>query len=195
MRYVKQYIITYEFNHIRKEGNKMENNKGYVQVYTGNGKGKTTASLGLSVRAVCSGKKVFFGQFVKGMNYSELEAVKYLPNFTMEQFGTNAFIVGTPSKKDIEAAKEGLEKIKKVISSGEYDVVVCDEINIAMFFELFTPAEVIEMLDNKPEHVEVILTGRYAPKEIVDRADLVTEMRQVKHYYTQGVPARKGIES
>ncbi|GAA0730698.1 cob(I)yrinic acid a,c-diamide adenosyltransferase [Clostridium malenominatum] len=170
-------------------------NKGYIQVYTGNGKGKTTASLGLSLRAVCAGKKVFFGQFTKGMKYSELEAVKILPNFEMEQFGRNSFIFGKPTKADIEEARKGLKRAEEVLTSGEYDVVVFDEINIALFYELFTVQEVLELLDKKPEKTEVILTGRYAAPEIIERADLVTEMREIKHYYTQGVPARKGIES
>lgn len=169
--------------------------KGYIQVYTGNGKGKTTAALGLSVRAVCSGKKVFFGQFVKGMKYSELEAVKFLPNFTMEQFGRNAFVLGKPTKADIEVAKEGLKRMEEILLSGEYDVVVMDEINIAVFFELFTVEEVLELLDKKVPEVEVILTGRYAHEKIIERADLVTEMKEVKHYYSKGVAARKGIES
>ncbi|NOH15824.1 cob(I)yrinic acid a,c-diamide adenosyltransferase [Clostridium cochlearium] len=170
-------------------------NKGYVQVYTGNGKGKTTAALGLSLRATCAGKKVFFGQFTKGMNYSELKAPEILPNFTLEQFGRNAFIFGTPSKADIEEAKKGLKRAEEVLTSGEYDVVVFDEINIALFYELFSVQEVLDLLDKKVEHTEVILTGRYAPQEIIDRADLVTEMREIKHYYTQGVPCRKGIEN
>lgn len=169
--------------------------KGYIEVYTGNGKGKTTAALGLSVRAVCSGKKVFFGQFVKGMKYSELDAVKFLPNFTMEQFGRNCFIYDKPTKADIEAAKQGLKKMGQILSGGEYDVVVMDEINIALFYELFSVNEVLDIIDKRDPHVEVILTGRYAPKEIIDKADLVTEMKEIKHYYTQGVMARKGIES
>ncbi|MDF2880593.1 MAG: cobinamide adenolsyltransferase [Clostridiaceae bacterium] len=173
----------------------MNNDKGYIQVYTGNGKGKTTAALGLSLRAVCSGKKVFFGQFVKGMKYSELEAVKFIPNFKMQQFGRNTFIFDKPSKADIDAAKEGLKVMEQVLISGEYDVVVMDEINVAIFFELFSDEEVIEILNKKAENVEVILTGRYASEKIIDRADLVTEMKEIKHYYTQGVQARRGIES
>lgn len=170
-------------------------NKGYIQIYTGNGKGKTTAALGLSVRAICAGKKVFFGQFVKGMDYSELDAVKYLPNFTIEQFGRNCFIYNKPTKADIEIAAQGLERCKEVLKSGEYDVVVFDEINIAVFYELFSPEAVLELLKDKPEHVEVIMTGRYAHEKLIEAADLVTEMREIKHYYTQGVMARKGIES
>lgn len=169
--------------------------KGYIEVYTGNGKGKTTAALGLSVRAVCAGKKVFFGQFVKGMKYSELDAVKFLPNFTMEQFGKNCFIYDKPTKADIEVARQGLKRMKEVLSSGEYDVVVMDEINIALFYKLFSVDEVLDIIDKRDPHVEVVLTGRYAPKEIIDKADLVTEMKEIKHYYTQGVMARKGIES
>lgn len=168
--------------------------KGYIQIYTGNGKGKTTAALGLSLRAVCAGKKVFFGQFAKGMEYSELNAVKYLPNFTLEQFGRNTFIFGNPGKADIEVAKEGLKRAEEVLASGEYDVVVLDEINIAIFYGLFKVEEVMEILDKRAEKVEVILTGRYANDKLIEKADLVTEMKQIKHYYTQGVPARKGIE-
>ena len=173
----------------------MSNEKGYIQVYTGNGKGKTTAALGLSVRAVCSGKKVFFGQFVKGMKYSELEAVKFIPNFKMQQFGRNTFIFDKPTKADIDAANSGLKTIEQILISGEYDVVIMDEVNIAIFFELFSDEDVIKVLNKKADNVEVILTGRYATEKIIDRADLVTEMKEIKHYYTQGVQARKGIES
>lgn len=169
--------------------------KGYVQVYTGNGKGKTTAAFGLCLRAVCAGKKVFIGQFVKGMEYSELNAANILPNFEIEQFGRGCFIRNEPSLEDIEAAKKGLEKCKKIISSGEYDVVVLDEINIAMFFKLISVEEVLELIRQKSDKTELILTGRYAPQEIIDAADLVTEMKEIKHYYTKGVMARKGIES
>lgn len=169
--------------------------KGYIQIYTGNGKGKTTAALGLSLRAVCAGRKVFFGQFTKGMKYSELNAANYLPNFTLEQFGRDTFIFGNPSKEDIEAAKEGLKRAEEALTSGEYDVVVLDEINIAIYYELLTVEEVIDMLDKRAENVEVILTGRYAKDKLTEKADLVTEMREIKHYYKQGVPARKGIEN
>lgn len=169
--------------------------KGYVQVYTGNGKGKTTAAFGLCLRAICAGKKVFIGQFVKGMEYSELKAVELLPNLEIEQFGRGCFIRNEPSKEDFEAARAGLAKCKEVLKSGEYDVVVLDEINIAMFFKLISVEEVLELIKLKDEKTELILTGRYAPQEIIDAADLVTEMREIKHYYTKGVMARKGIES
>ncbi|KGM94761.1 cobinamide adenolsyltransferase [Clostridium novyi A str. 4552] len=172
----------------------MEDKKGYIQVYTGNGKGKTTCALGLSLRAICAGKKVFFGQFVKGMKYSELEAVKYLPGFTMKQYGRDCFIFNNPSKEDIEIARNGLKEIEGMLKSEEYDIVVMDELNIALYYKLVSLGEVIDILENKNEKIEVIITGRYAPEEIINLADLVTEMKEVKHYYKKGVEARVGIE-
>ncbi|WP_343216184.1 cob(I)yrinic acid a,c-diamide adenosyltransferase [Clostridium mobile] len=173
----------------------MMENKGYIQVYTGNGKGKTTAALGLTLRAICAGKKVFLGQFVKGMRYSELKAVEYLHNLTIEQFGKNCFIYNEPTQDDIDRAIRGLKRCEEVINSGEYDIIILDEINIALFYNLFTSKEVIDILDKKPENTEIIITGRYAPQEIIDRADLVTEMGEIKHYYYKGVKVRKGIEN
>lgn len=169
--------------------------KGYVQVYTGNGKGKTTASLGLSLRAVCAGYKVFYGQFTKGMDYSELKAAEFLKNFELKQYGRAAFIHGKPIQEDIDKAREGLREIKEKLISGEYDLVVCDELNIALFYNLISVEDVIDLIESKPEHTELIITGRYAKDEILERADLVTEMREIKHYYRQGVMARKGIEA
>ena len=169
--------------------------KGYIQVYTGNGKGKTTASLGISLRAVCAGNKVFIGQFMKGQDYSELKAAEYLPCFKMEQFGDLNFICGKPSDEDKVKAEQGLSRMKEVLASGEYDIVVLDEINTTLFFGLVSVNDVLAMLDLKPDKTEVILTGRYAPDEIVERADLVTEMREIKHYYNDGVNARAGIEN
>lgn len=168
---------------------------GFVHVYTGNGKGKTTAALGLSLRAVCAGKRVFFGQFVKGMKYSETKAVEYLPNFDMEQLGLNCFIEKEPTQADIDAAHAGLRRIQEVVQSGQYDLVVLDEVNIAIYFQLITASEVVNLIQSRPNHVEVVCTGRYAPEELIEIADLVTEMKEVKHYYIQGILARKGIES
>ena len=168
--------------------------KGYIQVYTGNGKGKTTAALGLSLRAVCAGKKVYFAQFIKGMKYSELNAEKYLPGFTMKQYGSECFIYNEPDAEDIRLGNEGLKECAGILSSGDYDVVVLDEINIALYYKLFTVEEVIEVLDNRAAGVEVILTGRYAHEKIIEKADLVTEMKEIKHYYETGVEARVGIE-
>ena len=169
--------------------------KGYIQVYTGNGKGKTTAALGITLRTICAGNKAFFGQFMKGQDYSEKKAVQFLPGLTMEQFGGSCFVNGKPTEKDISDAKAGLAKMKEILSSGDYDLVVFDEINTSLFFQLVSVEEVMAVLDLKPEKTEVILTGRYAPQEIMDRADLVTEMREIKHYYNAGVDARVGIEN
>lgn len=169
--------------------------KGYIHVYTGNGKGKTTAAFGLSLRAVGAGKKVFFAQFVKGRIYSEIEAVqKFLPDITVRQYGLECFIFNKPTQQDIDAAKTGLKEITKIIISGRYDIVVLDEANIALLYNLFTTEELIEVLKSKPIKMEIIITGRYAPPEIIDIADLVTEMQEIKHYYTEGVEARIGIE-
>jgi len=169
--------------------------KGYVQVYTGNGKGKTTAALGLVLRTTCAGNKAFMGQFMKGQDYSELKASEFLPGLKMEQFGGIEFLDGKPTEKDIADAEKGLSRIKEVVESGEYDVIVFDEINTALFFKLLKVEEVIDVINLKRENTEIILTGRYAPEEIIDRADLVTEMREIKHYFNDGVKARVGIEN
>lgn len=168
--------------------------KGYIQVYTGNGKGKTTAALGLSIRAVCAGKKVFFGQFVKGMEYSELKCTEFISNLEIEQFGRRCFIYEEPSEEDITAARGGLKKMSDILKSGDYDIVVMDELNIALYFKLFTVEEALKAIKGRAAGVEVVITGRYAPKEIIDIADLVTKMKDVKHYYYNGVEARQGIE-
>jgi cob(I)alamin adenosyltransferase len=169
--------------------------KGFIQVYTGNGKGKTTAAFGLSLRAAGAGKKIYFAQFVKGKSYSEIEAVhKYIPDITIKQYGLGCFIVKTPTREDIRAAREGLAEVSGIIESGKYDLVVLDEATIAIYYQLFSVEELIAVLQKKPEETEVIVTGRYASTELIDFADLVTEMKEVKHYYTKGVQARKGIE-
>lgn len=167
---------------------------GYVHIYTGNGKGKTTAAFGLALRAICAGKKVYIGQFIKGMKYSELDAVKYLPNLVIEQYGRNCFIKNKPTQQDIDLAQSGLKKITEVIMSGKYDIVILDEINVAIYYKLVETSQVIDIIKNRPVNVEIVLTGRYAPQEIIDIADLVTNMQEVKHYYQKGVMARQGIE-
>jgi len=168
---------------------------GYIHIYTGNGKGKTTAALGLALRAVGAGKRIFIAQFVKGIPYSELDAIRqYLPNITLKQYGLDCFIVNVPTNKDIEIAQKGLADVSEIIASNQYDLVILDEICIALFYKLFTVDEVISLLKSKPESMEIVLTGRYAPDELIEIADLVTDMKEVKHYYNQGVEARKGIE-
>nr|WP_321353878.1 cob(I)yrinic acid a,c-diamide adenosyltransferase [uncultured Draconibacterium sp.] len=169
--------------------------KGYTQVYTGNGKGKTTAAFGLALRAVGAGKKVFFAQFVKGKTYAEIEAVnKFLPDITIKQYGLGCFIVKKPTEQDIDAAQKGLAEVTEIIQSGQYDVVILDEANIALYYKLFPVESMLETIRKKPGNTELIITGRYAPQEIMDIADLVTEMKEIKHYYPNGVNARKGIE-
>jgi cob(I)alamin adenosyltransferase len=171
--------------------------KGYVQVYTGGGKGKTTAALGLALRAAGHGLRSYIGQFLKGQDYGELTSVKKLsPFITIEQFGRKGFIHVTenPDEEDIRRAKQGLEKCFKAMKSRKYQIIVLDEVNVAVHFKILTEKDVHKLLDKKPEGVEVILTGRYAPESFLERADLVTEMEEIKHYYKQGVQAREGIE-
>ncbi|SDZ19735.1 cob(I)yrinic acid a,c-diamide adenosyltransferase [Tindallia californiensis] len=169
--------------------------KGYVQVYTGNGKGKTTAALGLSLRAVCSGKKVYVGQFIKGMAYSEMKAPSLLEGITIEQYGRDCFIKNDPTEEDVLIAKKGLDTAREIIRNKTYDVVVLDELNVALYYKLVSIDKVLDLIAAKPASTELIITGRYAPAELLEVADLVTEMKEVKHYYQQGVKARKGIEN
>lgn len=169
--------------------------KGFLQVYTGEGKGKTTAALGLAIRAIGAGHKVFLGQFIKGGLYSELKALKRLDDLiTVEQFGLGRFMKGKPAAKDIEAARKGLAKLAPIISSGDYKVVILDEANVAVHCGLFSVQELIELINCRAEETELIITGRYASPEIIERADLVTEMKEIKHYYHNGTLARVGIE-
>ncbi len=171
--------------------------RGYIQVYTGSGKGKTTAALGLAFRAAGHKQRIYIGQFLKGQMYGELLSAKQLsPYITINQFGRKGFIHVTkdPDKEDIQKAKRGLKKCLDAMLSLKYKIIILDEINVAVYFNLLTEKEVLEFLSQKPEEVEVILTGRYAPATFIKRADLVTEMKEKKHYYKKGVKAREGIE-
>jgi cob(I)alamin adenosyltransferase len=170
--------------------------KGLVQVYTGNGKGKTSAAFGLALRAIGRGLKVYIIQFIKGgFDYGELYIVDKLPNLTLKAFGRGQFITSKPpDKMDVALAEEALSLARKVVESGEYDVVILDEINVALNLKLISLEKVLELIKNKPEHVELVLTGRYAPGEIIEVADLVTEMREIKHPYKKGYPARMGVD-
>lgn len=169
--------------------------KSYVHVYTGEGKGKTTAALGLAIRAAGAGHKVFLAQFIKGGSYSELNALKRFDDLiTVEQFGKGRFINGKPSEEDINAARSGMKTMKDILASGNYKVVILDEANIALHYNLFSAEELIDLIDSRAENTELIITGRKACPEILERADLVTEMRAIKHYYKEGVKARVGIE-
>ena len=169
--------------------------KGYVQVYTGNGKGKTTASLGLIMRALGHDFKVYVGQFMKGQKYGELNVLEKL-GVLVERFGTETCILSPDDITDLDIikAKEGYKRVKEVLLSKKYDIVILDEINVSTFFNLITPEEILHLMDIKPKETELILTGRYAPKEVIEQADLVTEMKEIKHYYSDGVMARDGIE-
>ncbi len=170
--------------------------QGYTHIYTGNGKGKTTAVMGLALRAVGSGKKVFIGQFVKSQVYHEVKAIrKFLPDIEVKLYGNSCMLSREPNEKDISCAKSGLADVKTKLLAKEYDVVVLDEIMIALYYKLLMLEEVLEVLDSKAEETELVLTGRYAPKELIQRADLVTEMLEVKHYYQQGVLSRRGIDN
>ncbi len=170
--------------------------EGYVQVYTGNGKGKTTASMGLMLRASGAGCKSYFGQFMKRGDMSEIQALRrFLGEFvTVEQYGSGGELFGPDRERDTKAARDGYEKACAALRSGRYDLVVLDEILVAAYLHLIEEEDVLRLIDEKPKHTELILTGRYAGDAVVEKADLVTEMREVRHYYNSGVPARVGIE-
>jgi cob(I)alamin adenosyltransferase len=169
--------------------------KGYVQVYTGDGKGKTSAALGLALRAAGHGMRTYIGQFMKGQHYGELDALRDQPLVTIEQYGDVRCIRREDvTPEHIAQARRGLERAREAMLSGQYDIVVLDEVNVTIWFGLLAVEEALTFLDQRPDHVEIVLTGRRAPQELIERADLVTEMREVKHYYEQGVQARKGIE-
>jgi len=169
--------------------------KGYIQLYTGNGKGKTTTALGLALRAAGAGLRVFIGQFVKNHEYSEIKALqRFTDSITIRQYGTGCFIFGAPGDKDIRAAREGFRQVREHLLSGAFDVVILDEINIAVYYKMIAVDELLDLIDSKPDHIELIITGRYADNKIIEKADLVTEMREIKHYYTNGIEARTGIE-
>jgi len=171
--------------------------KGLIQVYTGDGKGKTTAALGLALRAVGHGMKVLIIQFMKGsIEIGEIKAAQKLaPYLTIVPMGRETFVSkDNPHPEDIKIAREGLLLSQKAIQNREYDVVILDEINVAIEYGLISISDLLHLLDSKPNEVEIVLTGRNARPELLERADLVTEMVKRKHYFDEGVPARKGIE-
>jgi cob(I)alamin adenosyltransferase len=170
---------------------------GYIHVYTGNGKGKTTAALGLAFRAAGHGLRTYIAQFLKGQPTGELEAAKKLaPLIRIEQFGREGFITikDGPDDEDRARASAGLGKAREALLSGQFRIVVLDEINTAVHFGLLPESDVLDLIDRRPAAVELVLTGRYAPASFIDRADLVTEMTGIKHYFDKGVKAREGIE-
>ena len=177
-------------------------NRGLIHVYTGSGKGKTTAALGLALRAAGHGWHTYVGQFMKGQDYGELRAATLLgtdaagqPLLTMAQFGKPTFThVDGVTAEDIRMAQEGLAQAREAMLSERYEIVVLDEINVALHFELLTVSEVLQAIDQKPDRVELVLTGQRVPDEILDRADYITVMQQDRHPYQRGILARKGIE-
>jgi cob(I)alamin adenosyltransferase len=169
--------------------------RGYVQIYTGKGKGKTTAALGLSLRAAGAGLKVYIGQFLKKGDYSEIKALQRLSDaITIEQFGLGRFVKGKPTREEIHAAHKGLERLKHVMESGDYDIIVVDEGNVAADCGLFDVQRLLDLIAIKPSDTELVITGRGAAPAVMEKADLVTEMVEIKHYYRKGVPARTGVE-
>lgn len=169
--------------------------KGYIQVYTGDGKGKTTAALGLALRAAGAGLRVCIIMFMKGAGSSENTVLKRLTDLiTVRHYGRPVFVEGIPEDEDRLLARVGLEDAGRAVNSGEYDMVILDEANMAVYFGLFPVSALLELMDGKPENVELVITGRKADQQVIERADIVTEMCEIKHYYLKGVPARKGIE-
>ena len=172
--------------------------KGYIQIYTGNGKGKTTAALGQALRAAGRGLKTFIVQFMKNSPYGEIKILEQMPNWvTLEYYGNDSFVFSNKAagETDIYMAQQALHRARKAMSSNKYDIVIMDEVCVALFFALLKTQDVLSLLEEKPGNIELILTGRYCPPELIEKADLVTEMQEIKHYYQKGVAARKGIES
>jgi cob(I)alamin adenosyltransferase len=169
--------------------------RGYLQVYTGDGKGKTTAAFGLALRAAGAGRRVFIAQFAKQAPSGEEAVLGRLTNLIrVERYGLGGFIRGAPTPKEVEAAREGLSAVRRAISSGSYDLVILDEGNSAVHLGLFSVDEVLEAIGLAGGKVEIVVTGRNAHPRLLEKADLITDMREVRHYYAKGVKARKGIE-
>ena len=169
--------------------------KGLVHIYTGPGKGKTTAALGLGLRAAGAGNKVHVVQFMKGRRYSEIDSIEKLPNFTISQHGRDEFVSKeNPEKIDIDLAQNGFSYAKEIVKSGKYDLIILDEINVAIDFNLISLEDVLKLINEKPKKLELVLTGRYADPKLIQIADVVTEMLEIKHPYQRGIMARKGID-
>ena len=168
--------------------------KGYVQVYTGDGKGKTTESPGLALRAAGAGLKVYIVQFLKNGNFSEIKSLSRFENITVKQYGLGKFIKGSPSDEDIAAGTAGYLKLCDILKQNKHDVVIAEEGNVAVMCDLISEKQLLALIDMKPENVELVITGRGATPAVMAKADLVTEMKAVKHYYKKGVTARVGIE-
>lgn len=172
--------------------------KGYIQIYTGNGKGKTTAAIGQAIRAAGNGYRSLIIQFMKEYPYSELIALKSFKEFIeVEQYGGDDFVYKKelPTRKEKEKAQKGIKRVEEEFTKDNFDIIVLDEIIVSIYFKLIEVGDVIDLMKKKPTNKELILTGRYCPEELIDLADLVTEMKEVKHYYQKGITSRKGFES
>lgn len=173
--------------------------QGYIHLYTGNGKGKTTAAFGLALRAMAAGANVFIGQFVKSMRYGECGIVNAAPSLgsghcELQLFGNGCMLLRAPTEEDRAAARAGIARSLKALQGEAWDMIILDELTIALHLGLVADADIKELLQARPPHVELIITGRYAPDWLIARCDLVTDMQEVRHYYQQGVEARVGIE-
>ncbi len=167
---------------------------GYLHIYTGNGKGKTTAAFGLALRHLYAGGTVFIGQFVKSMRYAECGIAHDNSNIVIEQFGRDCFISKQPEQVDIDMARAGLARIAEILSSGDFSLVILDEVTIALYYNLFREDQLLETLAKANQKTEVVITGRYASERLIAHADLVTEMKEIKHYFNSGVLSRSGID-
>ena len=172
----------------------MAKDLGKIHVYTGDDKGKTTAALGLALRAIGAGYQVYIVQFMKGQDYSELTSLKKIKEITLKRFGQKSFVHGRGTKKDKELAQKGMAWARRVLKSRRFDVIILDEVLVAVFFKLISEQDLFSVVKNKPKNVELILTGRRATPKIKALADYVTEMREIKHPFKTGLMARRGIE-
>jgi cob(I)alamin adenosyltransferase len=168
--------------------------KGYVHLYTGNGKGKTTAAFGVVVRMLMSDKRVYVGQFIKGMKYSETRLEDFFDQIEIVQYGLDCFIENDPTEEDFKRAEIGFREALRAVGNPKNDLVVLDEIFIAHYYKMLSLEQLQELIVKKAPSVELIMTGRYCPEDLYDSADLVTEMTEIKHYYKQGVLSREGVD-
>jgi cob(I)alamin adenosyltransferase len=165
-----------------------------IQVYTGNGKGKTTAAFGLALRAAGAGLNVYIGQFAKGRLYNEIKALKKFSNIKIEQFGRRCFIKKSPQRQDVQMALCGIRRLNEIIARNDYQLIILDEVNIAVKYKLVPVKELMALIKGTPKDIELVFTGRYAHPKVIQAADLVSRIVEVKHYYKRGIKARRGIE-
>jgi cob(I)alamin adenosyltransferase len=172
-----------------------ETRKGILLVITGNGKGKSTSGFGSALRALGHGFRVAVIQFMKGRMYGELDVLRSLPRVDVWQFGRNAFVdPKNPDPKDVELARNGLDKAWEIVRGGEHDLLILDEINVVADFGLVPVEEVLDLARSRPRWMDLIATGRNAPPPLVELADTVSDVREIKHHYKKGIESRAGME-